>query len=525
MSASSRLATSLRSRALAVLTALVLALSLSITVPASATVLAADAAAPGGRLIVVWKSEAAAARGPLVRASGIESIARRISVVTAPAGQAGTLAAALRADPGVAMVVPDAVVSIDAWPSDGSQPNDEFYGDYQDDLDIIGMPQAWAWTTGKRSTVVAVLDTGFTPHVDFDSSGIVTPRNVIADSANVADGNGHGTHVSGTIAARANNGAGVAGIAPRVSLMPVKVLDNAGNGLASHLVEGMEWARTNGADVINLSLGAYIPQGTADAIQPVFEDAIAAGIVVVAAAGNDGDDNVSTFYPAAFPGVLAIGSTDNDDLRADHSNAGPYNFISAPGVDIASLVNDGEGYGLGTGTSMATPHVAGAVALIRSLHPLLNVGQVATTLCTSAVDLGDPGRDDVFGCGRLDVHKALIDADRLDRSPKVRARTPSIMSLGPVAGTSNVNRKAAITVVFSENVKGVSSKTIWLVNTKTAARVKAAVTYRPSTRTATLKASATLAGRTRYRVMIGAGITDMTGDKLETRSWIFTTRR
>jgi serine protease len=525
MSASSRLAASLRSRALAVLTAIALALSLGVSLPASGGVLAADAAAPGGRLVVVWKSDAAAAQGPRVRVSRIERIAQRISVVIAPTGQSGTLAAALRADPAVVSVVPDVVVSIDAWPSTDGTPNDPYYGGFQADLARTRMPEAWSITTGSRSTIVAVLDTGFTPHSDFDSSAIVHPRNVIAGTTNVTDGHGHGTHVTGTIAARANNGAGIAGIAPNVSLMPVKVLGDNGSGLMSHALMGVDWARTHGASVINLSLGAHMTPTQAAPFRSVFDEAISAGVVIVAAAGNDGSNNVSDVYPAAFPGVLAVGSTTNSDARAGYSNAGPHNFISAPGSSILSLDNDGQHYVSMSGTSMATPHVVGAVALLRSRYPAMTVGRVAEILCVSAVDLGASGRDDVFGCGRLDVYAALTRAGLNSRTPTVRSRGPTVSSQGPVAGTSNASRKAAVTVVFSENVKGVSTKTIWIVNTKTGAKVKATATYRASNRTATLRPSVAMTGRTRYMVVIGNGITDMTGDKLGTRSWVFTTSR
>jgi subtilisin family serine protease len=408
----------IRSRLLALLVGIALAVPFAVSSPASGPVLAADAAAPGGRLIVVWKSDAAQVRGLRTRVVGMERVARRISLVTAPAGRAGRLAATLRADPGVASVVPDAVVSIDAWPSDGSAPNDEFYDDFQNDLDVIRMREAWRLTTGSTSIVVAVLDTGFTAHTDFDSSAVVHPRNAIDGNSNVADGNGHGTHVAGTIAARANNGAGIAGVAPNVSLMPVKVLDNTGNGSLAVIATGVDWARTHGASVINLSLGGYLTSGQASAVRPVFDAAINAGIVIVAAAGNDGADHVSNFYPAAYPRVLAVGSTTNTDARSSFSNAGPPNFISAPGNTIRSLRNDGSGYVSMSGTSMSTPHVVGAVALIRSLHPSLSVASVANALCVTSVDLGSPGRDEVFGCGRLDVFAALA----YRAPPKVKAR-------------------------------------------------------------------------------------------------------
>jgi subtilisin family serine protease len=525
-----------RSRSFALLVALVVGVPLGIGLPGSSAVLAADSAAPGGRLVVVWKSDAAKVHGPRTNVGHIKSVARRISVVTAPRGQSGEVAAALRADPGVVSVVPDAVVSIDAWPTDGTPPSDTYYAGYQNDLSRIGMPEAWQLTTGSRSTVVAVLDTGLHPHVDIDGSAVVSPHNMITGTDDVVDGQGHGTHVTGTIAASADNGAGVAGIAPGVSLMPVKVLADDGSGYFSDTVAGVDWARTHGASVINLSLGGYLTADQAAAYRPAFDAAIAAGVVIVAAAGNDGANGVSSFYPAAFPGVIAVGSTQIDDSRASYSNAGPHNTISAPGSSILSLSKDGTGYVFMSGTSMATPHVVGAAALLRTLHPDETVAQVTESLCSSSVDLGAPGRDDVFGCGRLDVAAALLlgvpsvddptppsagpppATPRDATAPKVRSRTPG-------ASASGVNRRAVVSVVFSEAVKGVSTRTLWLVNTRTGARLRATVAYASSRRTATIRSQTTMAGLTRYRVVIGRGITDAAGNRLATQSWLFTTRR
>jgi subtilisin family serine protease len=615
----------LRPRLLAVLAALAVALPLGVGLPASSPVRAADSAAPGGRLVVVWRSDAAKLRGPRVHVARMQSIARRLSVVIAPAGQSGMLAAALRADPGVASVVPDAVASIDAWPSDGSSPSDTYFAGYQADLVATGVLQAWTLTTGARSTVVAVLDTGFTAHADFDSSAIVSPRNIIAGTDDVTDDHGHGTHVTGTIAATANNGAGVAGVAPGVSLMPVKVLNQFGSGFFSNILLGVEWARSHGASVINLSLGGHLTPEQGAAYQPTIDSAIAAGVVVIAATGNGGLDHVDDFYPAAFHGVVAVGSTDNDDTRAPYSNAGSVNAISAPGSSILSLDNDGQGYLFMSGTSMATPHVTGAVALLRTLHPDETVGQVTDTLCLSSVDLGAPGRDDVFGCGRLDVFAALILAvpaihepvptptptltpdptptltltpdptptptpdptptptpdptatptpdptptpspeptanpvpdptptptaeptampEPIDSplptpmatatptptpapsiaplrdttAPRLKSRTPGVNATG-------ISRNAVVRIVFSEGVRGVSTKTIWLVNIRTGARVKTTVSHLAASRTATLRVTGTMPGLTRYKVVIGKGIADAAGNRLAIGYWAFKTRR
>jgi subtilisin family serine protease len=370
---------------------------------------AADAKAAGGRLIVFWKSSHKPNLSlPLVASVRGSSVGAHRSVVTAAPGEAAAVAARLRADPDVAAVVPDVVVHAFDWPATG-EPNDPHYtGGDQDNLSVISMPTAWHTTTGASSVIVAVLDTGTTVgHEDLVGTSFVAPYNVITNSAGAVDGEGHGTHVSGTIAARTNNGVGVAGVAPGVSIMPVKMLDDQGSGAFSDLIEAIDYARIHGADVISMSLGApagaFTPS-TLAALQTVITQAYAAGITIVAAAGNNGDATVS--YPCAFVHVICVGATYNSDAHAEFSNTNAYVDISAPGVNILSTGRTG-GYQFMSGTSMATPHVAALAALIRSVRPTETVDQVETTILSTAKDLGAPGRDDLFGAGRINAAAAV----------------------------------------------------------------------------------------------------------------------
>ncbi len=187
-------------------------------------------------------------------------------MIAAP-GTAASVAAGLRANPDVAAVVPDAVVTATDWPASGP-PNDTYYATYQRDLPLIGVPQAWQTTTGTAGTVVAVLDTGYTAsHPDLAGVPLVAPFNEITGTTVVTDVAGHGTHVAGTIAARTNNGIGVAGIATGVSIMPVKVLGDTGTGYFSDVLDGIDHAVSNGASVINMSLGASLPAASVAAFQ------------------------------------------------------------------------------------------------------------------------------------------------------------------------------------------------------------------------------------------------------------------
>ena len=365
------------------------------------------------RVVVRWADDATAAAEIARQAAtpdpGVTNsalIAPRLQVVTTAPGRAAAVADILAARPGAVHSAPDARVSIAGWPDDGTTPpNDPYFARYQWDLPVIGLEAGWARTTGVAAVVVAILDTGLAAHPDL-AARIVSPFDALTGGLNPTDGHGHGTHVAGTIAAATDNAAGVAGIAPGISLMPVKVLDDAGQGYFSDLVRGLDWARAHGAMIVSLSLGGQMGADEAAIYAPAFEAAIAAGMTIVAASGNDGRNNVTDIYPAAYPGVLAVGSTGPADRLSWFSNAGPGLFIAAPGESIVSLAPGG-GYAVMSGTSMATPHVAGVVALLRSLSPRASKSALEAAMCAGAADLGPAGRDSWFGCGRVDAGRAM----------------------------------------------------------------------------------------------------------------------
>jgi subtilisin family serine protease len=216
-----------------------------------------------------------------------------------------------------------------------------------------------AWSSGQGAGVkVAVIDTGIDcthPDLKCDfSSGV----DLLDETSNPMDDNEHGTHVAGTIAGRGNGG-GVLGVAPKATLIPVKVLDADGAGSLSDIVKGINWATNAGVDVINMSLGG--PAGSA-ALQRAVERALSAGVVVVAAAGNSGPNPNTVGFPGGYPGVIAVAASDSNDQVASFSSRGDAVAFIAPGVNIKSTVPGG-GYKALSGTSMASPHVAGLAAL------------------------------------------------------------------------------------------------------------------------------------------------------------------
>lgn len=373
---------------------------------------AADGAADG-RLIVFWKPgrPAGLADARVASASTVAGLAGRRSLVLARPGSADALAAELRSNADVAAVIPDAPMTIDAWPTSGS-PNDTYYASHQADLPLIGVATAWQTTIGSPSVVVAVVDTGTTTtHEDLAGTAFVSPHDVTTGEASAVDEDGHGTHVTGTIAAQTNNGKGIAGIAPAVRIMPVKVFDASGSSYLSYVLDGVDYAVANGAKIINMSLGGSLPPESVAAAQPTIDAAHDAGVTIIASAGNDGDGSIQ--YPCAFDHVFCVAATDNSDAHASFSNFNAYVDISAPGVSITSTYpsfgcsGSPSCYWILSGTSMAAPHVAGVAALVLSAWPTDTPDQIETALKSTAVDLGTPGRDDAFGFGRVDAAAAV----------------------------------------------------------------------------------------------------------------------
>ncbi len=223
----------------------------------------------------------------------------------------------------------------------------------------VKAPAAWATSRGKGVKLV-VIDTGIDmTHPEL--SGILKGGwNAISTAATFNDDNGHGTHCSGTIAAK-DDDQGVVGVAPQIDLYGVKVLDANGSGTFDDVIAGMLWAVENKMEVASMSLGASSGnQALADAVEAMRKG----GVILIAAAGNSGG---SVGYPAAYPGAIAIAASDSKDKLASFSSRGPQVAVIAPGVAVKSTYMGG-GYDTLSGTSMATPHVAGLTALYVATH-------------------------------------------------------------------------------------------------------------------------------------------------------------
>jgi len=221
------------------------------------------------------------------------------------------------------------------------------------------LPKAWQYTQGE-DVVIAVLDTGCDlDHPDLKEN-LLPGINFVEPGKPPADGNGHGTHITGTLVAE-NNDIGVVGVCPKAKVIPVKVLDNKGNGNLLNVAKGISWAVSQKADIISMSLGAPVK---VQQVRKAIQYAGANGIPTFVAAGNAGNTK-EVFYPANYPETIAIGAIDENLRRANFSNTGENLDFMAPGVNIFSTVPD-DWYATLSGTSMACPFAVGVAALVLS---------------------------------------------------------------------------------------------------------------------------------------------------------------
>jgi len=299
-----------------------------------------------------------------------------VQVVRVPKGQVKEKVKAYQGEAGVKYAEPDYIAYATAIPNDT-----DF--NKQGGMTQIGAPAAWDTAEGSAAVKIAICDTGIdTNHPDLSNGKIVANKNY-TKSRTTDDLYGHGTHVAGIAAASTNNGVGVAGAGFNSSLMNVKVLGDTGSGSYSWIANGILWAANNGAKVINLSLGGGSPSQT---MELAVNKAWGKGCVIVAAAGNGGSKDTLS-YPAAYVNCIAVAATgDDDDARALYSNYGAWVDIAAPGSDIYSTLPNHNNligtnnYGYLSGTSMATPHVAGVAALVFAKYPGITKDGVRTKI-------------------------------------------------------------------------------------------------------------------------------------------------
>jgi len=286
------------------------------------------------------------------------------------------------------------------------EPNDPRYSE-QWDMQQLMMPAVWDITMGNSNVVVAVIDTGVAVGLSDSPINIdtVNDHDFINNDDNAHDDHYHGTHVAGTIAQATNNSIGVVGMAPDVTILPIKVLSASGYGTDQQVADGIVWAADHGAHIINMSLGDH--EGDVASHQVLYDAcqyAYGMGVTIFAATGNDYDDYVS--YPAAFDNVIAVGATNSSKEKAGFSNYGDDIDIVAPGTDILQQTSSGM-FELLDGTSMACPHAVGLGALLKSVDFNLSPDDIFDAITFTVEDLGETGWDIYFGYGLINPIAAL----------------------------------------------------------------------------------------------------------------------
>jgi serine protease len=460
-----------------------------------------DGANSGGFHRLRLTPEAMAAHKAAVRARSVGS--------GAPAEMSPTIAAvkALRWQQSVECAEPNYIRRASAVP------NDSFYG-HQWHYRLISLPAAWDITTGNSSVIVAVIDTGVAlGHPDL-AGQTIAGYDFISDAGAAMDGNGidsnpddpgdsagfgiessfHGTHVSGTIAARTNNTIGVAGIAWNARIMPLRVLGRAGEGADYDIAQAVRYAarlsNDSGtlpaarADIINMSLGG---PGSSSVLTNAVVAARQAGVIVVTAAGNQAG-NADDSFPGGINGVVNVSAVDQSRQLAWYSNYGSSVKVCAPGGNM-NMDYDGDGlsdgilstlkkddgtytYGFYEGTSMAAPHVAGVVALMKSVDPDLTptdfdqllAGTHPGTSRRIADDLGISGRDTYFGYGLINALNAVRAAAEISGTPI--PETPSLRVVPQDISLGSALTSAGVTVSNVGNgtlsVTSVTSSESWI---------------------------------------------------------------
>jgi serine protease len=353
-------------------------------------------------------------------------------------------------------------------------PSDEFFV-RQWHYPLINLPEAWDTTTGEPDVIAAVIDTGILfDHPDLSGRLTATGYDFVSDADRALDGDGldpdpsdtgaqnpgsstfHGSHVAGTIAAQTDNSLGVAGAGWNTRIMPVRALGQYlgyyGVGTNYDIMQAVRYAAglendsgtvpSPKADIINLSLSGSVYSFLE---QIVYDEVRAAGIIIVAAAGNGASGQ--PMYPAAYDGVLAVSAVDINEQPAWYSNYGSYVDLAAPGGDLSVDLNgDGNGdgvlstaasmdldrnlnygYSFLEGTSMSAPHVSGVIALMKAVNPGLTPDDLDDLLVGGSItrDLGDAGRDDLYGFGLIDAQKAVLAA-----APALLTVSPASLDFG-----------------------------------------------------------------------------------------------
>ena len=365
-----------------------------------------DAPAVAGQFVVKFKNSAFGIARPeginAIKAQGGRMI-NRITALNADVAEFASLTGkhdrqatlallnALKSNPNIEYIEPNYIYKVTFTPNDPNLSSQWAWAKIQ-------AFQAWDVTQGSASVIIGDVDTGIqSTHADLDAK-IVAGFDYVDNDSTPQDGNGHGTHTAGTAAAETNNATGGAGTCPNCKIMAIRVLDNAGSGTLANVANGITYAADHGAKVVNLSLGG----SGSTTLQSAVDYAWSHGVFLACAAGNSNTSSTTNAYPAAYPNCFAIASTNSSDARSSFSNYGSWVEVAAPGEGIFSTWNNG-GYNTISGTSMATPHVAGLAGLLASQG--LTNAQIRDRICSTSDAISGTGT--FWTCGRINAFRAV----------------------------------------------------------------------------------------------------------------------
>lgn len=329
----------------------------------------------------------------------------------------------------------------------------------------INAPMAWKSNYSGSGIKIAVIDTGISPHLDLEIAGGIS---YVDYTSSYYDDNGHGTHVAGIIGAL-NNDYGIRGVASDATIYSVKALSHEGTGYVSNIIASLDWAIQNEMDIVNISIGI---QTDSPALKAIIEKAYSKGILLVAAAGNDGNEmglGDSIDFPAKYDQVIAVGAIDQFNKRASFSSTGSDLEVTAPGLNILSTSLNGN-YAEMSGTSMAAPFVTGQLAIIKQAYPTLTNDQIRSILSENTLDLGEIGKDPQYGKGLIQASDYL--------SPKyftfstANPMTRLEVSEHDVKGVSGSSKQTKAEMILKNGTRiDVTKESIWKSNNESITRI------------------------------------------------------
>ncbi len=327
-----------------------------------------------------------------------------------------------RKNPNVDYAEPDYILETLLTPNDPCYPG-------QWGLPAVSAPVGWDVTTGNASVIVAVVDSGVdSTHPDLQGK-VIAGYDFVNNDSDPSDDRGHGTKVAGIIAANTDNRVGIAGINWNGKILSEKALDQYGYGLSSNIAKAITHATDNGAKVINLSLGGTSNSST---LKSAVDYAYNKGVTLVAAAGNSGDNTI--FYPAGYSNVIAVGSVNIELLRSSFSSYGPHLDVVAPGELIYTTRPNSE-YVRSTGTSFSAPFVSALASLLLSLNQQLTPSQIQDIIQKTAKDAGDPGWDQFYGWGIMNIEASLkASSENVSSGNEIQVsepQTPAVEDIEP----------------------------------------------------------------------------------------------